>query len=481
MNVGAVVLLLTTLVAPAALPPHQSASPVRRAAGLIDAGEIDAALELLRELVRERPADPRIRYELARALHEAGGHEAALEQLTIGLPTATDRGAYHLLMARALIDLDRLRSARDHLEAAEAERPDYPPIGYQRARICHRAGNAEAALAALERVIRLAPRWETPRSLAVEIALERGDVEEATRWLADLLQIGDSAPALWIRYGDLLAARSQTTAAEEAYRTALARSGDGRLARLALAYFLFNERRFVEADTTLDELATNHPDDPAVLLPRAEIAMLDGRLEEALDMLERALAKMTTANERVRAQRLRAQVLLALRRYPEAARAARRAMNTDPTELEARFTLGTALLRAGDPDGRAELETYRQLAEAREHREMATDFLQGEDAIRAEREYRRALELVPEDPAALQGLGAALRLQGRFAEAITALAAAANAGAEGPAWAHETMLTLHGAGRTDDALRLRDEARLRGWPLRPEVRAALGEESDACR
>lgn len=509
MNVAVIVvgLMLPLLTANAALQVSVAAAPhLQRGIELIDANRPLEAIAELDQAVALDPGDPRIRYNLGRALLAVGRYEDALEHLTIGLPRAADRSAFGLIMGQSLIELGRLTDAQTALDGAAALRPDYAPIRLQLARVCYRAGKVDAALEKLAETAELAPQWTAPRLQAASIAAESGDVVTAAKMFQAALDINPAQPLIWIRLGDALEANLDFEGATRAYRTAVERGPELVQARLALAYFFFNRQQFDDAATVLSELLQTLPDDPQVLLPVAEIQTLEGNHEEALENIEAAMRALgiatpaTTLQEesaregdgspnpagspnplRLRALELHAKALTSLNRPADAEAAARALLAEDPSNLDGLFVLGTAMLRSGNQDGRDYLTTFQRLSDAREHRELAYDYyVRGKDPERAATEFERALTIDPEDAAALTGLGTVRLAQGDAQAAVELLARAQAAGAASLEWYREWVLALHAVGRTEEARAMWQQTRDAGVSLGPRVWAALGQHQGAC-
>ena len=496
-TVGAILFSVLALLPGSAPALQDAAQHLQRGVELLDSNQVGAAIAELEQAVSLQPGNPRVRYHMGRALYAAGRYENAIEHLTIGLPLAADPSAFGLLLGQSLIELDRLTAARAALDAAAASRPRYPPIEQQLARICYRAGNVAAALEKFAQTAEIAPRWTVPRLQAAAIAAEAGNPELAAEFFRASLDIDPAQPLVWIRLGDALAAHLDYEGAVRAYETAIENAPELIEARLSLAYLLFNRQQFDEAGRLLADLRERLPDDPQILLPIAEIQMIGGEHEEALDNIEAALRAIGNAATAatpgagrtnppsspllLRAQELRAKTLMSLNRLADAETAAREVLAADPSNLDGLFVLGTALVRAGNPRGREHLTTFRQLSDTREHRELAYEYyVTGKDPIRAATEFERALAIDPDDAGTLTGLATVRLAQGDADAAIELLDRARAAGATSLTWYREWVLALHAAGRTAEATETWHQVRAAGVILGPRVWAALGQHEGAC-
>jgi len=494
------VLLSISTVPPAsgagqqATPQQEARLLLQRGINLLSADRLDEAIAVLERAATLDPESSGVRYYLGRTLHAARRHEEAVHHLEIGLPDATDPGAFQLIVGQALIELDRLVEARAALDAAAVELPELAEIRFHLARICYRAGDVDAALEGLARVAATAPQWTAPLVEAAEIAAAQGDhVAEAAQWSA-VLAIEPTQSGFWIRYADSLMSQADSEAALEAYQTAIRTDPASPVPQMAIAYFFFNQQRFAEAERALYEVLQRAPGHPLALLPLADVLRIDGRQEEALEVVEAALwsIDMTAPAPRsadptalgflqINALEVHCRVLTALNRIDEAEATARALLAADPSNIGGLFTLGTALVRSGNPEGREYLRAFQKLSAAAEKRDMASQYfyLSG-DPERAVTEYEKALAIDPEDAPALTGLAAVQLALGDAARAIETLAKAREAGDDSPDWYLQWVLALDAVGRTDEADRAWLEAREQGMSLGPRVWAALGHHEGAC-
>lgn len=159
------------------------------------------------------------------------------------------------------------------------------------------------------------------------------------------------------------------------------------------------------------------PDDAATLHLLGVIAAQTGRLDEALDWLDRAVAGTGAVAMH---HNSRGAVAYALDRLDEAERSLRQAIALDSGEAVAHCNLGNTLHRLARPE-------------------------------EAEASFRRALALRPDYAEAASGLGIALRQQGRFDEAEAALRAAAALAPADPEAAHRLGEVLFDLDRLEEA------------------------------
>ena len=143
-----------------------------------EAGDLDAAYALLRDVVRRRPREPRVQMALARVL-EAGGDHAEALAIYDHLLARLDTPEPDLLRARvnALLAAGHLDAAERALEALETDNDQDPEWHELRARLAEARGNAGRALRHYERARSLRarapegrPELEPPKLALIDAA-----------------------------------------------------------------------------------------------------------------------------------------------------------------------------------------------------------------------------------------------------------------------------------------------------------------------
>lgn len=97
----------------------------------LDLGDVDAATAVLSQLAREPAAGPEMRVVLARLYARAGQQQEALATYQTVLGETPGHVEARLGAANAALAIGDLRTARGHLEAAEAAGADVPDLGRQ--------------------------------------------------------------------------------------------------------------------------------------------------------------------------------------------------------------------------------------------------------------------------------------------------------------------------------------------------------------
>jgi tetratricopeptide (TPR) repeat protein len=471
--------------------PQDGADLLQRGVDLLAAGRTAEAVELLERAAALLPEDPRTHYQLGRALFSAGRPADAVAPLEAALEAGAEPGPVHFLLGQVSLETGDLEIARASLEAAAASRPGYPPIEFYRAELCYRLGRVPAARERFAALTIAAPDWPAPVVRSGSLALEQGDAAAAVVWFRTAAEITPEQAAAWIRLGAAMVENEQPYEALAAYRRAAQAEPGNLVALVAVAIQLVNLDEPDEAMDALDAVLALNPNDGAIRYHRARMMARAGNAEQAFAEIEAALqdlrgAVAAAAGDSQGAQTLaeallfRAELLQQEGREDEAIEVAQALLAEQPDNPEALFLLGNILLRR-DRSGAAMLARFKQLSDAREHRELADHFrLRQRDPERARAEYEIALRSDPDDAGSWLGLGAALRQTGAAEDAVEALTRARGAGAGGAEWHREWILGLFSAGRGTEARAAWEESRARGLTLGPEVWALIYATAEGC-
>jgi len=305
-----------------------------------------------------------------------------------------------------------------------------------------------------------------------------------------------------MRLASAYAASNQVEDAIEGYRRAVAARPRLLPPRVALITQLSRLQKHDELLEVIGGLLVSHPDNPLGHYQRAQVLSLRGETEAALADVEIAirgfddqaaeLAATTEDSEEessdigrhtylTLAKGLRMQLLQKAGRDDEAEAVARELVETAPWYPEAHFVLGTLMLRNRDSAGREQMEVFKQLSDAREHRDLGDYYLeQVSDLGRAAAEYEAALASWAQDNASRIRLARTKRLQGEAPAALELLGAADPEGVEEKEWYQEMILSLHAVGQKARAEEYWRQARAAGHVYGPEVWAAMREDIPGC-
>jgi len=278
----------------------------------------------------------------------------------------------------------------------------------------------------LRKAMSLAPGDERARVMLIDVLMDERRVSEAEREVKDA-----SATSGQIAYRQSQLSQRQSLLPQAiAALQASERFGPVIGADYfyqAWAGLLVNQADFDSAVSIHRRRIDANPNSAEAHRQLGEILILQGRDEEAL--AELLVASWLDPND-ARSHAAAGQVYARMTRYPDAVDALVRALALDPRLREARYTLGTVLMRIGKVDqGKAELETFgvqQRDAEAQGQREFEIDALRRQAAARAREGdmaaandgFERAAMLDPQNARSHRDLGMALLRARRVDEAI---------------------------------------------------------------
>ncbi len=194
--------------------------------------------------------------------------------------------ADYYAQCRTLYEEQVLAGARAACELSLVTDPEYVPALKLLVRIHLEEGNIEAVGDLIERLAKLAPDDLITRTLEARYLLEKGRPAEALALVTHV----PGPEAAWVR-GRALEAMGRFQEALEAYREA-ATLGE-KQARMDAAALL---ERMGEPLRALREL--ENLDDPELLTLKGRLLWSTGRLPEAAEVLERALAELPSTDPR---------------------------------------------------------------------------------------------------------------------------------------------------------------------------------------
>lgn len=355
--------------------------------------ELPLAIELLEKAVLGDPASGDLAAELAHLYLDLNDPEAAARsaEKAVGLAPASATAWRALATARTMLaERDGSPAARDASRAALAgllaREPDDSGALFQLARIELARNDPEAAMAALRRLLAIAPDMEEAIVLASHALSRQGRFDEAVGTLLEAISRNDDSPALRLA---LVEAHEASGDLEEALLVA-ARLATMRVDPVRVEYLMARlcakADRHAEAYEHWTRIATiveerdsqvSASDRAEVHARRIESLLNAGRPAEAIPLAEAGEHRFPD-DPRFRMRRSEALLLLG-------------------KEAEAQRALATSLAAGADPVLRQMASDVYLSAGAR--RERAGEFRQ------AERLLRKAIEVHAENASALNYLG----------------------------------------------------------------------------
>ncbi len=354
--------------------------------------------------------------------------------------------------------------------------PDNAHAHYARALVSTQEKDFEAALSAVDQASSLAPDWDKPYLLRVQIHAMRGKDSAAKQALRDAARQHPEVPTIQEAYGRLLMQQKEYAEALEHFRQALKYNPKDQELRYLVGVLALQTENWNLARRTWEQLR----DDPQYQKQNEAWYFL-GQLEELQGNLEQAVENY----HQVKGGRLKNDALLRiailtgkLGKPEESRKMFRNLRITAPHQAIQTYITEAELFKELEMPEQAlaiyneAIQTYPQDTDLRYARGLlAADM--GNVGL-AEKDFKAVLNIKPNDTDTLNALGYTLAdLTDRYQEAYDYISAAYKQAPESPAILDSMGWVLYRLGRTEESLKfLRAAAKLLDDP---EIAAHLGE------
>jgi len=257
------------------------------ALGHHQAGELERAEQIYREVLRSDPHQADALHLLGVLACQAGRYEAAVEEIRRAIALNPQAAAFHCNLGAAYKALGRMGEAVASYEEALRIRPHFVEAHCNLGAALSEQGKFPEAAASYQRALALKPDHVEAHN-RLGIALQRqGRIEEAAASYKRALRLKPGHAAAYNNLGSALQLLERFDEAEAAYEQALAIKPDyvEGLANLADLYERLN--RLEEAAATLARGLELDPDHVHLNVVAAKCEEREGRHQQALDRLAR--------------------------------------------------------------------------------------------------------------------------------------------------------------------------------------------------
>jgi tetratricopeptide (TPR) repeat protein len=372
----------------------QPAESLRLLARLLkEAGDREAAAQVLRRAWRQRPDDFWVNFELARAFGaEAGSSsgelfphpEEGVRYLTAALAVRPGSAMAQNYLAIALSAQGKNDEAVAEWHTAIRLRPDFATAQNGLGAFLRHQGKLDLAIARFREAIRLKPDYALAHNNLGAVLSVQGKLDEAIAECRAAIRLKPDHALAHYNLGDALRDQGKLQEAVAAYREAIRLKPDDAAAHNNLGNTLARQGKLQEAIAAFREAIRLDPHYVAAHNNLGNTLARQGRLEEAIAAFHEAIRFQP---ENAIAHENLGLALKVQGKLEEAIAEYRAAIRLKPELAQAHSNLGIALRRQGKLD----------------------------EAIA---ECHAAIRLDPNDAAAHIGLGNALRAQGKLGEAI---------------------------------------------------------------
>ncbi|MBK5290143.1 MAG: tetratricopeptide repeat protein [Acidobacteriia bacterium] len=330
------------------IDPKYLPARVALAGRLLEAGELEAAESVYRDLVAARTSNATVLYGLGR-VQMGRGQAEALATLRTAVQQAPEFGAAHYALAQALRKAGRESEAASHLKIYEAHKLDAPPL-------------PDARIAEVLALNRGAAHF-IRQGIDLEAQGRLGEAIQAHRAALDAEPKSVQAQVNLIQ---LYSRAGQPLEAEAAYRAAIALSPGSAEAHYNYGVFAFAQKKLAEAAKAFERAIASNPQHAAAHNNLGFLLDSLGRVKEA----ERHYRLALSNDPGYRMAHFHLGRLLATqRRWPEAIQELKETVQTDDENTPGCiYALGSVYARSGDirnaverlQQARAQAERYKQ-------------------------------------------------------------------------------------------------------------------------
>jgi cellulose synthase operon protein C len=329
--------------------------------------------------------------------------------------------AAQVALARVVEARGDLAQARAILGSAIGGNPDDPEPSLRLAALELRANQPAAASEVLNRMVTAAKDGEAANAAGMLLADENRFDEARTRFRQAVDREPENA-RYWFNLGQAQLVLTDPAAASESFTRAASLEPGSLPVALAAVRTALGQHNVSSARRSVDALLTEAPDDPVSQLLLGDVAMSEGKAQQAEVAYSRSfglrpgsLAAIGEYHARVRLD------------SPRAVEPLLRWLAREPEDSEARHLLADYHLGHGqDEDARVQLELLiRQTPNDVVALNNLAWLLRETDKARAEQLAVQAQAIAPENPAVADTLGTILLANGKVAEALVALKKAA--------------------------------------------------------
>ena len=260
------------------------------AVGQHQSGRLDGAEEGYRKVLELQPDNADAHHLLGILALQRGAFDSAVESINRALAIDGTNAAFHGSLADVLGKLERFAEAEAHYTRSIEINPDHFQAHYNLGNLLRVQGKHEQALASYQRAMELAPEFPDACNNVGALLAEMGRLDESIALLRDAARRHPDHPAIHNNIGNTLKLAGRLEEAEVAYRrvTELAPSAVEGLRNLAATLKDLGQVR--EGEALCRKALGMSANDPLILDTLGNILMADGRVDEALQNYDRALA-----------------------------------------------------------------------------------------------------------------------------------------------------------------------------------------------
>jgi predicted O-linked N-acetylglucosamine transferase (SPINDLY family) len=268
---------------PSRAPSVDVQAVLEKAAGLHQAGQVDQAADLYRQVLDNGPDNPCARNLLGVALAQQGQLDDAYQSIARATRAAPDYADAHYNLGRVCEQLGRADEAARAYQSAANAQPDHPQAHFNLANVFRAQGRLDEAVSAFQQALSV-----TPNNAAACLNLgntwrDLGQLDQAESAYSQAIQIDNHYAEAYSNLGVVRRQQFRLDEAVDAYRQAIRLRPDYAEAHFNLGRTLRESNRLDEAAAELAKAVDLRPQWAEAL---SELTYLRRRLCEWQDLAD---------------------------------------------------------------------------------------------------------------------------------------------------------------------------------------------------
>ncbi|TFH48526.1 MAG: PEP-CTERM system TPR-repeat protein PrsT [Lysobacterales bacterium] len=380
--------------------------------------EFEQAREVLERYLTQLPDNLAAKKLLAAVYIELKQGQKAVDLLGPMATQAPNDPQLLAMLGTAHMSQRDFKTGRDYLGRAADLAPEAAAIRTQLAASHLAAGDSADAITELEAALASNPEFSRADVLLILTHFQSREFDKALAAAQKLVEKQPANAQVRNLLGAAYEGKQDYAMARESYRKSLDLDPGFTTAALNLARLDLRDGKRDQARAAYEAILETQKDQPVALVALAKIASDDGRAQEGVALLERARDKNPRA---IQPRLILANYQLRRGNVGEALALAAEAYEISPQLPAAALLLGRAQIANGMPDDA--VSTLSELVErypnsADSHMQLALAYGQKRDVANTRRALNRVLELQPDNPLAILGLGNLALRTGELDEAM---------------------------------------------------------------
>ncbi len=378
-----------------------------------------------------------------------------VDQVLKDNPKDNDAVAMHAALALQTGDVQMVASAVQDLQSLVSKSPQNHLLRFSLGSALATKGDLDQARIQLEEAVRLRTDFIAARELLSRIYLIRGEPAKSLKEADEILKLDKNSLAAKLMRSSSLLSLGERDKARQELDEVLKSSPQSTEAKFQLGYLSFQERKFKDSEDIFRALHKSNPNDFRGLVGVIENDVAQGRFKEAIDELQREIAKDPKRND---VKQALAKVYVRAEQYDAALKLYSELLAPNPKSADLLFQMAETYKRKGDLTQAAEF--FRKASSAQPNDTLALlqlGLLMDGTGKREQAKpiYEQILRLQPDHPIALNNLAFIKAEEGQDLDSALTMAQRARQKAPGDRAIADTLGWIYiKKNLSDDAVRV---------------------------